>query len=189
MLTLSYPCVIPSTSIYKEAKINIFYLSRDPIQAAQWHCDKHVVKMPLELAQMLCTSHRKLDGVKYTLDNKFLNKLFYRATHANHPMTEWVSSSDEHYRWAYEHWIALCIEYNARYEKAHKSWRTLADYLVPEPKNIAKNGFTDPPKCVNFNTDNGLLIPPEDAVYAYREYYKHEKMHLHQWKRNKPDWI
>ena len=42
--------------------MNIFYLDRDPKIAAQLACDKHVVKMILESAQMLCTAHRVLDG-------------------------------------------------------------------------------------------------------------------------------
>ena len=36
--------------------MNIFYLDRDPRIAAQMMCDKHVVKMILESAQMLSTA-------------------------------------------------------------------------------------------------------------------------------------
>ena len=42
--------------------MNIFILDTDPIVAAQWQCDKHVVKMIVESAQMLSTAHRILDG-------------------------------------------------------------------------------------------------------------------------------
>jgi hypothetical protein len=42
--------------------MNIFVLSDDPVQAAQDQCDKHVVKMIVESAQMLSTVHRMLDG-------------------------------------------------------------------------------------------------------------------------------
>ena len=42
--------------------MNIFVLSENPWLAAQQMCDKHVVKMPLETAQMLSTIHRVLDG-------------------------------------------------------------------------------------------------------------------------------
>lgn len=40
--------------------MNIFYLDRDPALAARYHCDKHVVKMILELGQLLSTAHRIL---------------------------------------------------------------------------------------------------------------------------------
>ena len=37
--------------------MNIFVLDEDPIKAAEYHCNKHVVKMILESAQMLSTVH------------------------------------------------------------------------------------------------------------------------------------
>jgi hypothetical protein len=44
--------------------VNIFYIDHDPVQAAQWMVDKHVVKMILESAQLLSTAHRVLDGME-----------------------------------------------------------------------------------------------------------------------------
>ena len=41
--------------------MNIFYLDDDPKLCAQAHCDRHVVKMILEYAQIMSTSHRVLD--------------------------------------------------------------------------------------------------------------------------------
>lgn len=41
--------------------MNIFALDEDPIKAAQYHCDKHIVKMATEYCQILSTSlHVKL---------------------------------------------------------------------------------------------------------------------------------
>jgi hypothetical protein len=37
--------------------MNIFYLHEDPVIAAKLQYNKHVVKMILESAQMLCTAH------------------------------------------------------------------------------------------------------------------------------------
>ncbi len=48
--------------------MNIFYLDSDPIKAAQIQYNKHVVKMILESAQMLCTAHHHYgsgDNVPY----------------------------------------------------------------------------------------------------------------------------
>ena len=39
-----------------------FILDINPTTAAQLQCDKHVVKMIVESAQMLSTAHRMLDG-------------------------------------------------------------------------------------------------------------------------------
>ena len=37
--------------------MNIFYLDKNPYKAARYQYNKHVVKMILESAQMLCTAH------------------------------------------------------------------------------------------------------------------------------------
>jgi hypothetical protein len=47
--------------------MNIFALDRDPFQAAQMHCDRHVIKMIVEYAQLLSTAHRQLDGSPHEL--------------------------------------------------------------------------------------------------------------------------
>ena len=45
--------------------MNIFYVDKDPANAAMCLPDKLVVKMPLESAQMLSTAHRLLSGDDY----------------------------------------------------------------------------------------------------------------------------
>ena len=45
--------------------MNIFVLDKDPKISAEMMCDKHVVKMIVESAQMLSTVHRYMDGHEY----------------------------------------------------------------------------------------------------------------------------
>jgi len=45
--------------------MNIFYLDHNPKTCAEQHCDKHVVKMIIEYAQLMSTAHRILDGKEY----------------------------------------------------------------------------------------------------------------------------
>jgi len=45
--------------------MNFFYLDEDPFKSIEYHCDKHIVKMPTEYKQMLSTAHRVLDGELY----------------------------------------------------------------------------------------------------------------------------
>ena len=98
--------------------MNIFYLDKNPKIAAQMQCDKHVVKMILESAQMLCTAHRVLDGDDYA------NKMgLYKLAHKNHPSTIWVRSSYKIIEWLYDHMIALMNEYTYRYGKKHATDR------------------------------------------------------------------
>ena len=53
--------------------MNIFKLDNDPIVCAKYHCDKHVVKMILEYAQIISTAHRVL--------NNNNNEGLHKATH------------------------------------------------------------------------------------------------------------
>jgi len=46
----------------KDRSINIFLLDYNVTQCAKYHCDKHVVKMPLESTQMLSTVHWRYEN-------------------------------------------------------------------------------------------------------------------------------
>ena len=74
--------------------MNIFRLHDDPKIAAQMHCDKHVVKMILETAQMLSTAYRVLSSEKLADDVGM-----YKMAHKNHPSTIWTRPSTENYMW------------------------------------------------------------------------------------------
>ena len=95
--------------------MNIFYLHKDPVESAKLHCDKHVCKMIIEYAQMLSTAHRILDGSEYisqTLGgrrikrwkhpNSNMENVLYKASHINHPSTQWVRENAIQYQYAYE---------------------------------------------------------------------------------------
>ena len=159
--------------------MNIFYLDSNPIVAAQMMCDKHVVKMILESAQMLSTAHRVLDGEEYA-DQKGL----YKMAHKNHPSTIWTRSSLENYVWLYDHMVALMVEYTYRYDKNHATERLMAP-LFKSPRNIDfGSSFTDPPQCMPDHCKN------DDAVSAYQNYYILEKSDFATWKRrDKPEWF
>ena len=95
--------------------MNLFILNRNPVIAAQDQCDKHVVKMIVESAQMLSTVHRMLDGIETkrpSKSGKTMAKYFelsddredvlYKAVHFNHPCTVWSRESMHNYRWHYK---------------------------------------------------------------------------------------
>ena len=158
--------------------MNIFYLDRDPKIAAQMMCDKHVVKMILESAQMLSTGHRVLDGDEYA-DKVGL----YKMAHKNHPSTIWVRSSYQHYKWLYDHMVALMREYTYRYGKHHATERLLTP-LSEYPQAIPVGDFTNPPQCMP------EVCKGEDTVLAYQNYYIIEKSGFARWtKREIPAWF
>ena len=159
--------------------MNIFYLDRDPVIAAQMMCDKHVVKMILESAQMLSTAHRVVDG-DYRADRGG----FYKIAHKNHPSTIWVRASSENYRWLWKHFDALLKEYTHRYGKHHATER-LRNILYMPPLNIVHGvPFNDPPQCMP------EICKGEDTVLAYQNYYIIEKSGFARWtKREIPAWF
>ena len=58
--------------------MNIFYLNSDPYIAAEKQYNKHVVKMILESAQLLCSAHHMLGSeidVPYKLTQKTIRVL------------------------------------------------------------------------------------------------------------------
>jgi hypothetical protein len=159
--------------------MNIFYLDKDPIIAAQMSCDKHVVKMILESAQMLCSTHRVLDG-----DDIADSKGMYKMAHKNHPSTIWTRSSVQNYIWLWRHMTALMREYTHRYGKIHATEK-LKECLARTPNNIPYGGkFTDPPQCMPEECKG------EDTVLAYQKYYIREKSGFAKWsKRETPAWF
>lgn len=157
--------------------MNIFYLDKNPKLAAKYHCDKHVVKMILETAQLLCTAHRLLDG------DENQPEYVYKATHKNHPSAVWARTNIENYNWLYQLFLELNEEYTYRYGKTHLSYKKLNDYLMHPPNNITKGAFFPPPQCM---PDKYKSM---DTVLAYKQYYVGDKSKLLQYKKEFPLWI
>lgn len=164
--------------------MNIFYLDKSPRLAAEYHCDKHVVKMILESAQMLSTAHRMLEGkpeekgILYGIKDSTL----YKITHPNHPSSIWARSSADNYEWLYMLYDNLCHEYERRYKKRHKS-EELSYFLSAIPLGISDETFSPPPQCMpdEYKRD-------DCTVEAYRAYYRGAKASFAKWKTQQPEW-
>ena len=174
--------------------MNIFYIDKDPVVAAQMSCDKHVVKMILESAQMLCTVKRVLDGTEYTdltkngrkikrwrLNNSNEEAIIYKAGWLKHPSTQWVMKSAYNYIWLYKHMMALNDEYKLRYNhtKDHMCIQKLGQLLKTPPYNAPINVK---------GTDATPAMPdeckvPGDSVASYRKYYIMKKKRFATWKQ------
>lgn len=171
--------------------MNIFYLHEDPVICAEYHNDKHVVKMIIEYAQLLSTAHRVLDGqevvgktktgrnVKRWLlpDNR--EQLLYKASHINHPSAKWCRESNANYKWLYDLFSAVCDEYTYRYGKIHLTDMKLRHALSHVPKNIANKSFCAPWRAMPDDVKIG-----NDSLASYRNYYRSNKQHLASWKGN-----
>lgn len=176
--------------------MNIFYLDRDVRLAAEYHCDKHVVKMILESAQLLSTAHRVLDGKmvieanangrkmkRWRLDDSRENVL-YKASHVNHPSAIWVRENMEHYRWLHNLMYFLIGEYKYRYGGKYHKCEAILQPLMDAPLNIDVGDWVDPPQAM---PDDAKV--PGDSVEAYRNYYRLHKRRMANWKiRGTPNW-
>lgn len=167
--------------------MNIFYLDHDTKKCAQYHVDKHCVKMILEYAQLLSTTHRILDGnetKEKTNSGRKVSRwnlpddrhsVLYSATHVNHPSAVWVRASIENYKWLYNMFCDLIQEYQYRYNKVHKC-SSLLPYLQSAPTNIANNPFSQPTPAMpdEYKT--------EDSIQSYHNYYNGAKQRMFFWK-------
>ena len=143
--------------------MNIFYLDKCPDKAARLQYNKHVVKMILESAQMLCTAHHCY-GDKWQREN-----VPYKQAHLNHPSTIWTRRSKSTYMWLYNHMIALGDEYKKRYGKTHLSITKCKDFLAIPPRHIQGDDWCQPPQAMpdEYKT--------ECSIQAYWNYYIGEK--------------
>jgi hypothetical protein len=158
--------------------MQIFFVDRDPIIAAQSLCDKHIVKMPIEAAQLLSITSVLCGGIAPYKSGKW----------KNHPCAIWVRQSKQHTDWLLVHGKELCNEFYKRYRpnggKHHASLDALLS-LETHGTFPVDNGWKDPPQALPEDVQH------EDVITAYRQYYNKYKTKFATWKEpaNPPEWF
>lgn len=165
--------------------MNIFVLDEDPVKAAQMHCDKHCVKMVLELYQQLGSALRRHGALDYQMPITAKGTPLKGGYH-NHPCTRWVGDTRSNFEWACSHAFALCQEYTYRYGKRHfchdgivHMWK-MADLIPDGPLTPFAQAMPEEFRDIT------------NPVKAYRDYYwfdKRENINVY-WEKNReaPDW-
>lgn len=137
--------------------MNIFVLASDPVQAAQYHHDAHVVKMILESAQILSSAVARHGG-----------PTIYKPAYTKHPCTVWAGDTKANWVWLKRLALALCGEFSMRFDKVHSSERVIraleSRWLPPGELTEFAQAMPDQYKV------------PGHAVAAYRSYYIGEKL-------------
>ena len=152
--------------------MNIFFLDRNLKKCAEYHMDKHVVKMILEYAQILCSVLWK-----HNIEAP------YKETHKNHPCVLWCGKSRENWELLHKLCKRVNDEYMHRYSKDsnHKSFDIIKNLKAPD--SLPSIGITRPPLCMP------IEYKSNDIIESYRLYYKSDKKHLSKWKkRESPYW-
>ena len=142
------------------------------MMAAQAHADRHVVKMILETAQILCTV---LNELGYSTP--------YKSTHKNHPSVMWAKKSKNNFLWLKELGLELGKEYTYRYGKIHKSALIIENLPDPDENKFKEKTLTS----------FALAMPEQyktsDPVVSYRNYYLGAKKDIMKYtKREVPIW-
>jgi len=139
--------------------MNIFALSRCPMQSAWWLDDIRKNKMILESAQMLSTAVRTL------CPDTDLS--VYKVAYLNHPCTIWARQSRGNFKWLLSHMSHLWLQKGGE----HKSAR-----LIPQLDEYSSTGYfpsedlTDFANCAR-NLERGVDYSDVDDVHqAYRMY-------------------
>lgn len=157
--------------------MNIFLLSRSLVENARSHCDKHIVKMPVESVQMLCTA------LHLTTDLRHVKVKMYKPVHPGHPCSVWVRASLDNWLYLKRLSLELCGEYTRRYGKTHSCEELVR--ALPNP-SIESVGLTPFARAVK-DYDDLRALP--DPVACYRHYYVRDKRLIARWDHSEvPEW-
>ncbi len=164
--------------------MNIFVLDLDPVKSAEYHCDKHVIKMILESCQIISTVFDR-----YGMHQKFMTKPCFK----NHPCTLWAGNSTANLSYIIQLGNLLDDELYKRYNKHHAfhnllRWfidnQDILDILI-DNKTRTPFVLAMPDYIKDFYTREDL-----EVVKAYREYYIKEKAYFAKWRLgNVPYWF
>lgn len=182
--------------------MNLFYLDKDLDKCAEYHVDRHVNKMILEAAQLICTNlwidelfgfvpraiTKEENAILQTTRKEWKDvpmddrPIPYLPTMQNHPSCIWVRSSLENFYWTNCYAFALASEAHYRYGTTHKSFEMLR--ALPEPKNMEDHGFTTFALAMTEE-----LKDYDNPIDSYRMFYMLDKATFAEWKhRDFPPW-
>jgi len=164
--------------------MNRFIIEETPQEIAKSLCDQHIVKMPLEEAQMLCTAlwHHAPD---YAEEHDL-----YKPVHQKHPCTLWAKRNRSNYTFAWQLYACMLDEYTNRYGKIHGASKHL--HVLLEGRQFMPSspagGMTAHPQC--FSGHDDLKTDEFFPIEAYRAFYRVDKLRFARYKyTQKPQWL
>ena len=172
--------------------MNIFILDKSINKCAEYHCDKHVVKMIIETCQILSAvidvnyidEHRG-KGWK-SKPSQQLGLPNYPPAHVKHPATLWAIEARGKAKWVCHHLRELCHQYYLRYDKNHK----LEGCTMIYEAQLKYCEFKKERKTEFVQAITNKKWHRKDPVEAYRTYYNMEKFTFAKWKLgNIPNWF
>ena len=159
----------------------------NPEELAYMYCDQHVIKILLEICQMMYTAWFYSDQTEYVESNAPYTvngaRRGYKAAHKKHPTTLWISSSIDNYNFAGEIGMCLALEYKKRFGKIHACAKHILWLYENKPSHFElresetayypihdfKHGLTRIPACM----PDKYKVP--SIIESYKLYYTGEK--------------
>lgn len=164
----------------------------------KYHCNQHVIKMPLEAVQLAYAALITLEPGEQWRPFAPLTSTGnhgYRMTHKNHPLVLWVSRSKANYNICLEYALALCREYTKRYStpRKHKvhAVQEHAEWLIKNPPAQFPTESMTPIPVIRKGKEVVNVATVDQAVKLYRREYRKTKMQFATYKepRAVPHWI
>jgi hypothetical protein len=164
--------------------VNFFYLDKDPEKCAQYYCNKHVIKIPIEIAQILSKIHHELNS------NIDFSKIYKNSTVVNNSIGpyQWIKESYDNYIWACKLGLELINEYKLRYNKDKHKTEIILQFLFNNPPKLLKKGIT---KFIGTNKYDMFQFISHDPVICARYNYAEMKCTHDKWNKevSPPDWF
>ena len=171
--------------------VNFFYLDKDPKKCAEYYCNRHILKIPIEIAQILSKIHHVLEsGIDY-------NKIYKSSIVVKNTIGPylWAIESHDNYIWTCQLGLELIKEFKLRYNRdAHKT-ETILQSLLENPPKLPKIGIT---KFRGTNKFDMFQYISNDPVVCARYAYTELKCENDSWSgkisaplanRKIPDWF
>ena len=161
--------------------MNRFLIDHHPDAIAKQLCDQHIVKMPLEEAQMLCTALWHHDPAYAEI------KGLYKPVHQKHPCTLWAMENKSNYTFAFSLLGCMLKEYTARYKKYHGATKHFAS-LWDGRMYLPDGKITPHPQC--FSGHDELKTDEFYPIKAYRAFYNVDKARFARYRyTQQPTWM
>jgi len=164
--------------------VNFFYLDKDPKICAQYYCNKHVLKIPIEIAQILSKVHYEF------YSNIDFSKIYKNSKVVNNSIGpyQWIIESYDNYIWSCKLGLELINEYKFRYNKDNHKTEIILEYLLNNPPKLLKKGIT---KFIGTNKYDMFQFISNNPVICARYNYAEMKCTNDKWLKgySSPDWF
>jgi len=163
--------------------VNFFYLDEDPKKCAKYYCNKHILKIPIEIGQILSKVHYELNS------NIDYSKIYKNSSVVNNTIGPyiWIKESLDNYIWASKLGLELINEYKFRYNKIEHKTEYILQFLYENPPNLPKIGKT---KFKGTNKFDMFQYISNDPIICARYNYAEMKCINDKWNKDgPPDWL